>query len=358
MVSGLEWGRLNEGNEVDSTMHELEMTARQLVETGKGLLAADESLPSIARLFRAVGIPSTAKTRLAYRELLLTSPDIEAYISGVILFDETIRQKTSDGTPFVELLKRRGIIPGIKVDKGVVPLAGSPEEKITDGLDGLRDRLRDYHALGARFTKWRATIRIGENIPTRNGIAATAQALARFAALSQECDLVPIVEPEVLMEGNHSLARCFEVTERTLHAVFEALFQHHVEPERMLLKPNMVVPGARHEPQTAIVDVASATLRCLRRAVPAAVPGIVFLSGGQNASRATAHLNAMGQMSGHPWVLSFSYGRALQSAAMMAWGGRDENVPAAQAAFVHRARLNSMAQQGRYNPSMERDSAA
>jgi fructose-bisphosphate aldolase class I len=340
------------------TIHELEMMARQLVETGKGLLAADESLPSIARLFRSLGIPSTEETRLAYRDMLLTSPDIEEYISGVILFDETIRQKTRDGTSFVELLERRGIVPGIKVDKGVVPLAGSPEEKITDGLDGLRDRLRDYHTLGARFTKWRATIRIGENIPTQNCIVTNAHSLARFAALSQESDLVPIVEPEVLMEGHHSLARCFEVTERTLHAVLEALFQHHVVPERMLLKPNMVVPGTGHEPQTAIADVASATLSCLRRVVPAAVPGIVFLSGGQSESRATSHLNAMNQISGHPWVLSFSYGRALQSAAMKAWGGRDENVGAAQAAFVHRARLNSMAQRGRYKPSMEQDPAA
>ncbi len=337
-------------------MHVLEAIAKQLVGPGMGILAADESFPTIARRFESLGIQSTDETRLAYREMLLTSPGIEEYVSGVILFDETIRQKRRDGTSFIQLLERRGIVPGIKVDKGVVPLSGSPEETITEGLDALRERLRDYRALGARFTKWRAVFRIGEHTPTLNGIVTNAHSLARFAALSQECDLMPIVEPEVLMEGNHSLTKCFEVTERTLHAVFDVLFLHQVVSERMLLKPNMVVAGTGHQPQAAAADVASATIRCLRHVVPAAVPGIVFLSGGQNESQATTNLNAMGQMSGHPWVLSFSYGRALQSAAMKTWGGRSVNVPAAQAAFVHRARLNSAAQQGLYTPSMEQAS--
>jgi fructose-bisphosphate aldolase class I len=339
-------------------MQELEAIAQQLVAPGKGILAADESFPTIAGRFAALGIQSTEETRFAYRDMLLTSPGIEQHISGVILFDETIRQQRRDGTPFVQWLERRGVVAGIKVDKRVVPLSGSPEETVTEGLDGLRDRLREYHGLGARFTKWRAVIRIGEHIPTLNGILTNADSLARFAALSQECGLLPMVEPEVLMEGNHSLEKCFEVTEWTLHAVFDALFQRQVVFERMLLKTNMIIAGVGHRPQPAEADVASATIRCLRRGVPAAVPGILFLSGGQNESQATANLNAIAQTSGQPWVLSFSYGRALQSTAMKRWSGTADNFPAAQAAFMHRARLNSAAQRGLYVPSMERDSAA
>jgi fructose-bisphosphate aldolase class I len=330
--------------------------ARRLVAPGKGLLAADESFPTIARRFSALGIPSTEETRRAYRDMLVTSPRIDEYLSGVILFDETIRQQTHDGTAFTQLLERRGIVPGIKVDQGVVPFAGSPTETITEGLDGLRDRLDDYRALGARFTKWRAVIRIGQDIPTAPCITANADSLARFAAVSQACGLVPIVEPEVLADGDHGLATCFEVTERTMRAVFAALSHHQVEFTRMLLKPNMVVAGSRHQLQAAVAEVAEATVRCLNGVVPAAIPGIVFLSGGQSEAQATAHLNAMNQMSGRPWVLSFSFGRALQATAMKTWRGRVENIPAGQAAFSHRARLNSAAQQGRYRPEMERES--
>ncbi|MFQ5984056.1 MAG: class I fructose-bisphosphate aldolase [Alphaproteobacteria bacterium] len=338
---------------------ELQTTARALVAEGKGILAADESLPTIEKRFKAIDVPSTEENRRSYRELLFTTPGIGDFISGVILFDETIRQNTPDGTPFVEVLRREGVIPGIKVDKGAKPLPRAPGEKVTEGLDGLRDRLAEYRELGARFTKWRAVITIGENIPSGYCITANADALARFASLSQEAGLVPIVEPEVLMDGGHSLERCFDATEATLHSVFHALFEHRVVLEEMLLKPNMVLPGKDHRPQASVDDVAAATVRCLRRTVPAAVPGAVFLSGGQSDEQATAHLNAMNAMAdGHPWQLSFSYGRALQAAPLKAWKGEAKNVPSAQQAFHHRAKLTGAARFGKYSEEMEREVAA
>jgi len=284
---------------------------------------------------------------------------MENYISGVILFDETIRQKAADGTPFTEVLKRRNVIPGIKVDKGAKPLAGSPNEKITEGLDGLRDRLAEYYGLGARFTKWRAVITIGAGIPTPYCIRANAQTLARYAALSQEAGLVPIVEPEVLMDGDHTIERCFDITEATLHSVFDALFHHRVALEGMLLKPNMVISGNACARQAGPAEVARETVRCFRRTVPAAVPGIVFLSGGQSNEAATANLNAMNAMNSmsgaHPWQLSFSYGRALQDPPLRAWRGKAANVGKAQQAFHHRSRMNGAARDGKYQSVMERE---
>jgi fructose-bisphosphate aldolase, class I len=330
-------------------------TARALVAPGKGILAADESHPSIGRRFEPLGIPNTEETRRRYRQMLITTPGVAEYVSGVILFDETIRQKTDDGTPLVEVLARQGIIPGIKVDRGAKPLAGAPEEQVTEGLDGLRERLAEYTALGARFAKWRAVIAIGPGLPTDRAIQANAHALARYAALCQEAGVVPIVEPEVLMDGDHTIERCFEVTESTLHAVFRALHAQEVALEGMLLKPNMVLPGKECARQVGIRDVATATVACLRRTVPAAVSGVVFLSGGQSEEQATAHLNAMNLPgTSQPWALSFSYGRALQAAALRAWRGEPTRVAAGQQAFYHRARMNGAAQRGRYNPDLER----
>jgi fructose-bisphosphate aldolase class I len=313
---------------------ELEATAKALVVPGKGILAADESLPTIEKRFKSVGVPSTEETRRAYRETLFTTPGLGEFISGVILFDETIRQNASYTAPFVEVLRRQGIILGIKVDKGAKPLAGFPGEKITEGLDGLRDRLAEYKRLGARFTKWRAVITIGANIPSLACLEANAHALARFAALSQEAGLVPVVEPEVLMEGDHTIKRHFEVTEAVLKAVFQSLFEQRVRLEAMLLKPNMVLAGKDCPRQATVAEVAEATLRCLKRAVPAAVPGVVFLSGGQSDVQATEHLNALNDLERTPWELSFSFGRALQAPAVNAWQGDPENVPAAQHALV------------------------
>jgi fructose-bisphosphate aldolase class I len=337
---------------------DLEATAAAIVAEGKGILAADESFPTIEKRFKSIGVPSTEASRRAYRELLFTTPGIGDHISGVILFDETIRQATAEGTPFVEVLTRQGVIPGIKVDKGAKPLAAAPGEKITEGLDGLRDRLGEYRDLGARFTKWRAVIAIGDGIPSRLCLEANAEALARFAALSQEAGLVPIVEPEVLMDGDHTIERCFEVTEAALHATFAALYAHRVVFEQTLLKPNMVLCGKDCPDPAGVEEVALETVRCLRRAVPAAVPGIVFLSGGQSNQKATAHLNAMnatGQP--HPWALSFSYGRALQEPPLTTWQGDAANVARAQAAFAHRARLNGAARCGKYTDSMEKEPA-
>ncbi len=336
------------------TTRDIETTARALVADGKGILAADESTPTIQKRFDAIGVESTADSRRAYRELLFTTPGVGDFISGVILFDETLRQKAADGTPFVDVLKSQGIIPGIQVDKGAKPLAGAPGETVTEGLEGLRDRLAEYLALGARFTKWRAVITIGDGIPSTACIEANAHALARFAALSQEAGLVPIVEPEVLMDGDHGIERCAEVTEATQRVVFHALVEQRVVLEGMLLKPNMVLPGKDRRPQASVEEVAAATLRALRRCVPAAVPGIVFLSGGQSDEAATAHLNAMNAMAGaHPWQLSFSYGRALQGPVLKAWGGKTANAARAKGAFHHRARLNAAARYGKYRPDME-----
>ena len=337
------------------TTPELGLTAKALVAPGKGILAADESHPTIEKRFRALGIEGTEENRRVYRQMLLTTPGIAEFISGVILFDETIRQKADDGTAFPTVLSRQGIIPGIKVDTGAKPLAGATGEKITEGLDGLRERLAEYRGLGARFAKWRAVITIGGGTPSAYCIDANAHALARYAALCQEAGLVPVVEPEVLMDGDHTIERCFDVTEAVLSSVFRALRDQRVTPEHVLLKPNMVLPGAACPRQASVAEVAEATVRCLLRAVPAAVPGVVFLSGGQAEEDATARLNAMNTLPGpRPWQLSFSYARALQGPAMKAWGGEAPKIAAGQKAFYHRARCNAAARYGRYTPELER----
>lgn len=336
----------------------LESTAQALVASGKGILAADESFPTIGKRFAALTIPSTEENRRAYRELLFTTPGLGECISGAILFEETMHQKTGGGASMPETLARQGIIPGIKVDGGTMALPGFAGEKITQGLDGLRDRLAAYREVGARFTKWRAVITIGERLPTAACIKANAHALALFAALSQEAGLVPIVEPEVLMDGNHTLARCEEVTDVTLKTVFAALFDQRVVLEAMLLKTGMVLSGKDCPQQADAGKVAEATLRCLRRAVPAAVPGIVFLSGGQSDVAATERLNAICRGGGVPWKLSFSFGRALQDAAMKTWKGLPANVAAAQAALRHRAKCNGLAVQGEYSEQAEREDTA
>ncbi len=326
---------------------------QSLLTPGKGILAADESFPTIERRFKEFAIPSTTANRCAYREMLFATPGVNEFISGAILFDETLRQQTSTGIPFPEALARQGIVPGIKVDLGAVAMAGFASEKITQGLDGLRERLAEYRELGARFTKWRAVIKIGDQIPTRTCIEANAEALAQFAALSQEAGLVPIVEPEVLMDGSHPLARCEEVITVTLIQVFESLFAHKVALEGMLLKTGMVLSGKDCPTQGETAEVAEATVRTLLRAVPAAVPGIVFLSGGQSEQAATERLNAISTAGNLPWKLTFSYGRALQDSALKTWGGSAENVNAAQAMLKHRAKCNSLATLGKYSTAAE-----
>jgi len=334
-------------------LQNLESVAQALVAPGKGILAADESTGTIEKRFKSIGVESTEENRRSYRNLLFTTEGAEEFISGVILYDETIRQSSDDGTPFPQLLAERGIIPGIKVDKGAKDLANAPAEKITEGLDGLRERLQEYRELGARFTKWRAVISIGSEIPSEYCLWTNAHALARFAALSQEAGLVPIVEPEVLMDGEHTIERSFEVTSKTLHAVFTELRDQRVHFEQMLLKPNMVLSGYESTGQAGHEDVADQTLRCFYRHVPAAVPGVVFLSGGQSDEDATANLNAMNASAPHPWELSFSYGRALQAPALKAWGGDSANVEAAQKAFYRRAKFNGAARFGQYAPEWE-----
>src|SRR5881397_2142446 len=336
----------------------LESVARKLVEGGKGILAADESSPTIEKRLKSISVPSTEENRRAYREILFTTAVAGEFISGVILFDETIRQKTRDGRSFVDVLEQEGIIPGIKVDKGAKAMANFPGEKITEGLDGLGERLTEYRQLGARFAKWRAVITIGDGIPTRTCIDSNAEALARYAALCQEGDLVPIVEPEVLMDGAHTIERCFEVTEQTLRSVFNALAAHRVVLEGMLLKPNMVLSGKECPQQASVQEVAEATVRCMKHVVPAAVPGLVFLSGGQTDQQATEHLNAMNQLPDLPWQLSFSYGRALQAPVLKAWKGDEANVAKAQKAFHHRALCNSRARFGKYTEEVESQKAA
>jgi fructose-bisphosphate aldolase, class I len=336
----------------EQKLHE---TAQAIVAEGKGILAADESDSTIKKRFDSIEVESTEENRQAYRELLFTTEGVEEYISGVILFDETIRQSSSDGTPFPKLLESKGVIPGIKVDKGAQPLALADGETVTEGLDGLRGRLDEYRELGAGFAKWRAVISIGQGIPSEYCLWTNAHALARYAALSQEAGLVPIVEPEVLMDGDHTIERSFEVTSRTLHAVFTELRDQRVHPEGILLKPNMVLSGYESSEQASHEQVAAETIRCFKRHVPAAVPGIVFLSGGQSDEDATANLNAMNAMGPHPWQLSFSYGRALQAPALKAWRGKKENVEAAQRAYYHRAKMNSAARTGMYAPEMERE---
>jgi fructose-bisphosphate aldolase class I len=336
-------------------VQELQKTAQAIVADGKGILAADESDGTIKKRFDSIGVESNEEARRAYRDLLFTTEGAEEYIGGVILFDETLRQGSADGTPFPKLLESKGIVPGIKVDTGAKPLALAEGETVTEGLDGLRERLNEYRELGARFAKWRAVITIGKDIPSEYCIWTNAHALARYAALCQEASIVPIVEPEVLMDGDHTIERSFEVTSRTLHAVFTELRDQRVQPEGILLKPNMVLSGYESPQQAADEEIAHETVRCFLRHVPAAVPGIVFLSGGQSEEEATSRLNAMNALGPHPWKLSFSYGRALQAAALKAWGGKEENVEAAQRAYYHRAKMNSAAQTGTYAPDMERE---
>jgi len=331
--------------------------AARMVAPGKGILAADESTGTIKNRLDSINVPCTKDNRRDYRQLLFTTPGAGDYISGVILFDETLRQSGTDGVPFPKLLWDNGIFPGIKVDAGAKALAGSPGEKVTEGLDGLRERLDEYVELGAAFTKWRAVIDIGSGIPSRSCLEANAHALARYAALSQEAGLVPIVEPEVLMDGDHDMERCREVTEAALQLTFRELFNQNVLLEGMVLKPNMVLPGKKYSCQNSVQEVAEMTVKVLRRQVPGAVPGIAFLSGGQSEEEATAHLNAMNKLGPLPWELSFSYGRALQASALQAWRGNADNVLAAQAALAHRAKMNSLARSGDYQSKMEKGAA-
>lgn len=331
----------------------LHATAVALVEPGKGILAADESFPTIAKRLARIGLESTEDVRRAYRELLFTTPGLAEHVSGVILFDETIRQARRSGTPLPAVLARAGIVPGIKVDRGTKPLPRFPDEVVTEGLDGLPDRLAEYAGLGARFAKWRAVIRIGPGRPTTACIEANAHALARYAAATQEAGLVPVVEPEVLMDGTHTMERCAVVTAAVLRAVYDQLARHRVALSGTLLKPNMVLPGSESGQRVGDDAVAAATLAVLRDTVPAAVPGIVFLSGGQTPEQATARLDALNRCAPQPWQLSFSYGRALQAPVLDAWAGREENRTAAQAALLHRASLNGLARHGRYTADQE-----
>ena len=332
---------------------EIESIAQALVSKGKGILAADESMGTIKRRFDSIKIESNDNNRRAYREMLFTTKGVEEAISGVILFDETIRTSASDGTPFAQLLSKKGIMPGIKVDKGPVDIPGFPGEVVTEGLDGLRGRLKEYKELGAKFAKWRAVITIGDGIPTYTCLKANAHALARYAALCQEAVIVPIVEPEVLLDGNHSIERCQDVSEDTLRITFAQLAEQRVYLEGMVLKPSMVVSGKDNSRQAGVEEVAERTIRCLKRTVPAAVSGIAFLSGGQSAVSATEHLNAMNKMGSLPWQVSFSYARALQDPALKAWKGEAANVATAQKIFYHRAKMNSAARSGNYTKQME-----
>ncbi len=335
---------------------ELQKTIAQMVQPGKGILAADESQPTITKRFKAIGVESTEENRRAYRSLLFTTPGAGEFIRGVILFEETLGQNSDDGMPLPDVLARQGIVPGVKVDKGKIPLAHSPGDEVTQGLDGLADRLRTYKAQGARFAKWREVYHIGAQNPTLLGIEANAEMLARYAAVCQEEGFVPIIEPEVLIDGDHTMERCFEVTEAVLHAVFRALYRHRVTLEYTVLKPSMVLPGKEHPPKAGPEQVGEATVRVLRRTGPAAVPSINFLSGGQGPEEATANLNAMNALFPNvPWELSFSYGRALQEPVLHAWAGKRENTPAAQQALYRRARLNGLARRGKYAAAMEKE---
>ena len=341
-------------------MHKLETTATALVAEGKGILAMDESTPTCGKRLQSVGVDNTVENRIAYRTLLLGTPDLGTYISGAILYDETIRQATGDGIPFPQLMQQQGIIPGIKVDTGAKTLAGHAEEKITEGLDGLRERLAEYINFGARFCKWRAVITIGNGLPSRACIETNAQALARYAMLCQEADLVPIVEPEVLINGDHTIERCYEVTLETQHTVFEQLYRQGVAYRGMILKPSMVIAGKHCKQKAPVNDVAEQTLRCLKNTVPAAVPGIAFLSGGQNDEESSAHLNAMnviGKSMKLPWRLTFSYARALQQAPLGTWQGNASNTDKARRILLQRAKLNSLASKGIYKAEMEKEAA-
>jgi fructose-bisphosphate aldolase, class I len=337
---------------------ELNKIAHAMVAPGKGILAADESTGTIKKRFDAIGVESTTDSRRDYRELLFRSNEaMSKYVSGVILYDETIRQKAKDGTSLVKLIEQAGSIPGIKVDKGSKPLPACPGELITEGLDGLRERFIEYRELGARFAKWRAVIDIGPGIPSYTCVSTNAHALGRYAALCQEQNIVPIVEPEVLMDGDHDMDRCYEVTEFVLKEVFQQLYYQKVELEGMVLKPNMVVPGKKSSKRASVEEVAERTIKLLKNCVPPAVPGMAFLSGGQSDEEATAHLDAMNRHGDLPWRLTFSYGRALQAAPQKAWSGKNENVAAAQRAFTHRARMNSLATLGQWKADLERKAA-
>lgn len=337
-------------------LKELNKIAQGMVAPGKGILAADESTSTIEKRLSSINVPSTEENRRDYREMLFTAEGAEKYISGVILYDETLRQKAKDGTPLVDTLNKRGIIPGIKVDKGVQALPGSDGEKITEGLDGLGKRMAEYHQLGARFAKWRAVLNIASGKPSRQALVANAEALARYAGICQANNIVPIVEPEILMDGDHDLAASFAATERTLHTVFEQLALHNVALEGMILKPGMVIQGESCKKAASIDEVADATVQVLKRCVPAAVPGIAFLSGGQSDELASAHLGAMNARHPNlPWALTFSYGRALQALPLKLWGGKAANVPNAQKGYLHRARLNGLAALGKYEAKLEQD---
>jgi fructose-bisphosphate aldolase class I len=331
----------------------LQATIDSLVRPGKGILAADESGPTIAKRFKAIGVESTEENRRSYRQLLLATPGLGAFIGGVILYEETLMQRADDGTPLPQLAARQGIVPGIKVDAGKIALARAPGDEITQGLDGLGKRLAAYKEHGARFAKWRAVYNVSDTLPSRLAIEANADSLARYAAICQDEGVVPIVEPEVLMDGGHTLERCIEVTDAVLHEVFDALHRHRVLLEHMLLKPSMVIAGKEQVRRAAVAEVAAQTVRVLRRNVPPAVPGIFFLSGGQTPAEATAHLDAMNRLGPQPWPLSFSYGRALQDPVLQAWKGQAGNVRSAQDALLERARLNSAAREGRYGAAME-----
>jgi fructose-bisphosphate aldolase, class I len=333
---------------------ELESTAKALVAPGKGILAADESTGTIKKRFDKIKVENTEDNRRDYREMLFTTKGCEEFVSGVILFDETLRQKASDGKPLAQILTGKGIIPGIKVDKGPTKLAGTADEQITDGLDGLRARLAEYRGLGARFAKWRAVITIADDKPSDHCLLTNAHALARYAGLCVDEGLVPIVEPEILMDGTHTIERSHAVTERTLHFVFQALAEQLVPLEQILLKPNMVLSGYECPKQASVREVAERTIQCFKRVVPAAVPGIVFLSGGQSDEAASAHLSEMNRIGGFPWEMSFSYGRALQAPALKAWSGKKENFAAGQKAFYHRAKCNGAARFGKYSDAMEK----
>lgn len=338
-------------------LKDLQDTISKLSAKGKGILAADESTPTITKRFQAVGVESTEDTRRAYREMLMGAKDVNQYVAGVILFEETLNQKTSQGNVFPDMLKKAGILAGIKVDKGLVHLANTVDENITQGLDGLPERLADYKSKGASFAKWRAVYQIGANTPSKLAIKTNAEVLARYAAICQEAGIVPIVEPEVLIDGDHSIARCEEVSEAVLHSLFKALYRHKVKLEYIVLKPSMVISGKSASKQASVSEVAEATVRVLRRTVPAAVPTINFLSGGQTSEQATANLNAMNQIGTPAWNLSFSYARALQEQAMKIWAGQASNVAAAQASFLKRAKLNSLAATGSYQEAMEKETA-
>ena len=338
----------------------LSKTAAAMVAKGKGLLAADESSGTCETRFKTIGVACTEESRRAYRGLLITAPGAEQYVSGVILYDETLRQTGDDGVPFADGMARKGILPGIKVDTGAKDLALCPGEKVTEGLDGLRERLAAYFKLGARFAKWRAVITIGEGdpaLPSHACLYANAHALARYAALCQEASIVPVIEPEVLLDGGHSIERCEEVTEAALRATYAAMSAHNVSSEHLILKSSMVVSGKHHARQALADEVAERTVRVLKRTVPAAQPGVVFLSGGQSDISATAHLNAMACLKGLPWPLTFSYSRALQNPALQAWKGQAANAGAAQRAFLHRARMNGLASQGKWKPELEKQAA-